>query len=78
MSEEVRGKILDAGNKVVGQLITLLSKRDFAKSLFLLLRLLIVLLSILLKRSFDAASAAYFMVNIELQYYMRFMLKQRV
>ena len=72
------GKILDAGNKVVGQLITLLSKRDFAKSLFLLLRLLIVLLSILLKRSFDAASAAYFMVNIELQYYMRFMLKQRV
>ena len=66
MSEEVRGKILDAGNKVVGQLITLLSKRDFAKSLFLLLRLLIVLLSILLKRSFDAASAAYFMVNIEL------------
>ena len=76
MSEEVRGKILDAGNKVVGQLITLLSKRDFAKSLFLLLRLLIVLLSILLKRNF-AASAAYFMVNIELLY-MRFMLKQRV
>ena len=60
------GKILDAGNKVVGQLITLLSKRDFAKSLFLLLRLLIVLLSILLKRSFDAASATHFMVNIEL------------
>ena len=31
MSEEVRGKIPDAGNKVVGQLITLLSKRDLLK-----------------------------------------------